>query len=71
MAFPGPPELGMCLEVKNNFLKKIIAPRPPLDLKWVYAKHKKADILGFLLFFVFLDLKLDFIANSIFCTVCC
>ena len=71
MAFPGPPELGMCLEVKKQLSKKKIAPRPPLDLKWGYAKHKKADILGFLLFFVFLDLKLDFIANSIFCTVCC
>jgi len=54
MAFPGPPELGMCLEVKKQLSKKIIAPAP----LWTsngdkYAKHKKADILGFLLFFCF------------------
>ena len=55
MAFPGPPELGMCLEVKKQLSKKkkIAPPRPPLDLKWGYAKHKKDDILGFLLFFCF------------------
>jgi len=53
MAFPGPPELGMCLEVKKQLSKKKLPPAPLWTSNGDMRSIKKPIFLVFYYFLFF------------------